>query len=373
MTWTARAGPSPPSARRWRQWRRQPVAAAGPAGGWPAATSPGVAPRRPGGGGCACLGGAVPDQHVARAGLLLLAVLREGARLLAGALTGDRVRAVGDNSRGEGRAGGRHGQQRGADGQHLPRLAVQPVHQAGVRAGHLDHGLGRLDLDHDLVDGDLVADRDQPAHDLGLGQALAEVGQQERLGVRAVRRSCRTAHGEAQVGRVVPLEPGDRVEDPVHAGQVVRAPASAAGTGCRTRLTRSTGACSGGSSAPDPGGDLGADAAKPCASWTTTHRPVRRTEAQTVSSSNGTIERRSTTSRSQPSAAAASAASRRDRHATARRRSGWRRGPARRTTARAERRAAGRQRRPRPCDQYSFLGSRKTTGSGSAIASRSSP
>ncbi|OLT13309.1 hypothetical protein BJF79_20765 [Actinomadura sp. CNU-125] len=48
--------------------------------------------------------------------------------------------------------------------------------------------------------------------------------------------------------------------------------------------------------------------ANPWASWTTTQRPVLRTDAVTVSSSNGTIVRRSTTSRSMPSAAAASAA-----------------------------------------------------------------
>jgi hypothetical protein len=48
--------------------------------------------------------------------------------------------------------------------------------------------------------------------------------------------------------------------------------------------------------------------ANPGASATTTARPVRRTSAQTVSSSNGTIERRSTTPRSRPSVAACSAA-----------------------------------------------------------------
>ena len=49
--------------------------------------------------------------------------------------------------------------------------------------------------------------------------------------------------------------------------------------------------------------------AKPVASATTTARPVERTAAQTVSSSNGTIERRSTTWSERPSVAATSAAS----------------------------------------------------------------
>lgn len=50
--------------------------------------------------------------------------------------------------------------------------------------------------------------------------------------------------------------------------------------------------------------------AKPWASVTTTQRPVRRTEESTVSSSNGTIERTSTTSHEIPSSAAAVAVSR---------------------------------------------------------------
>ncbi len=49
--------------------------------------------------------------------------------------------------------------------------------------------------------------------------------------------------------------------------------------------------------------------ANPAASATTTARPVDRTAAHTVSSSNGTSDRTSTTCRLRPSAAAASAAS----------------------------------------------------------------
>ena len=83
------------------------------------------------------------------------------------------------------------------------------------------------------VDG--VADRDLPLDDLRLGQPLAEVGQPEHL-LAASRWSCdRSPHQVPGVGLVVALQPVDGVEDPVDAGQVVRAPASAAGTGCRTR------------------------------------------------------------------------------------------------------------------------------------------
>ena len=51
-------------------------------------------------------------------------------------------------------------------------------HHAGVRRGQLDQRLGGLDLDDDVVDLDGVALLDPPGHDLGLGQALADVGEQ---------------------------------------------------------------------------------------------------------------------------------------------------------------------------------------------------
>ncbi|CAB4928649.1 unannotated protein [freshwater metagenome] len=53
-------------------------------------------------------------------------------------------------------------------------------------AGHLDGGFSRLYLDDDLIDGDGVAGLDLPFHDLGLGQSLAEVGQQKYLGTHTV-------------------------------------------------------------------------------------------------------------------------------------------------------------------------------------------
>ena len=53
---------------------------------------------------------------------------------------------------------------------------------AGERRRQLDERLRGLDLDEHLVDGDGVAGRDLPRDDLGLGQALADIGERE-LGV----------------------------------------------------------------------------------------------------------------------------------------------------------------------------------------------
>ncbi len=84
----------------------------------------------------------------------------------------------------------------------VPGSRVQRGHPAGERDRHLDGGLGRLDLDDDLVDGHLVADR--------TCQAMTSA---------SFRPSPRS--GSRKSGTVVPLQPGDRVEDPVDAGQVV--------------------------------------------------------------------------------------------------------------------------------------------------------
>ena len=54
-------------------------------------------------------------------------------------------------------------------------------HHTRERAGQLDERLGGLDLDDHLVDRDGVADRDPPLDDLGLGEALAGVGEKELL------------------------------------------------------------------------------------------------------------------------------------------------------------------------------------------------
>ena len=53
--------------------------------------------------------------------------------------------------------------------------------EARGRRGDLDGRLVGLDLDERLVLGDLVADRDEPARHLALGQPLAQVGQLERV------------------------------------------------------------------------------------------------------------------------------------------------------------------------------------------------
>ena len=49
------------------------------------------------------------------------------------------------------------------------------------RRAHLDRGLVGLDLDDGLVLDDGVALAHEPARDLALGQALAEIGQRERV------------------------------------------------------------------------------------------------------------------------------------------------------------------------------------------------
>ena len=117
------------------------------------------------------------------------------------------------------KAGGRRdGDQRGADRDGVwPGLGVQRGHRAREGDRHLDGGLRGLDLDHGLVDLHVVAELHVPGDDLGLGEALAEVGQQE---VRHV---------------VVPLQPTRRRPGCGRrwAGGAPRA--SAAGRGCRTR------------------------------------------------------------------------------------------------------------------------------------------
>jgi hypothetical protein len=50
-----------------------------------------------------------------------------------------------------------------------------------VRAGQLDHGFRRLDFEQELVEFDRVADGDPPRHDLGLGEALADIGKIEMV------------------------------------------------------------------------------------------------------------------------------------------------------------------------------------------------
>ena len=82
-----------------------------------------------------------------------------------------RPRLPGRSPRRDGAAtGAGSDRQRGTVISGLPTSSVWPVGRraagddpAGVRGGHLDHGLGGLDLDDRLVDGDDVAHGDEPA------------------------------------------------------------------------------------------------------------------------------------------------------------------------------------------------------------------
>jgi hypothetical protein len=58
---------------------------------------------------------------------------------------------------------------------------VQSPDNTRVRRGEFDGGLGRLHLDDDLVDLHGVAHPHGPLENLGLGEALADIGQQEDL------------------------------------------------------------------------------------------------------------------------------------------------------------------------------------------------
>ena len=72
-----------------------------------------------------------------------------------------------------------HGEDRRAHGHHRARCDEQSSDATGEGRGELDDRLGCLDVDDRLVDRDLIADADAPADDLGLGEALTDVGQRE--------------------------------------------------------------------------------------------------------------------------------------------------------------------------------------------------
>jgi hypothetical protein len=78
---------------------------------------------------------------------------------------------------GAGAAGEIH--QRRADGDGVTRFAMQRDDAAGMRRGHLDHGLRRLHRHQRIVDLHGIADGHVPAHDLGLLKAFAEIGKVE--------------------------------------------------------------------------------------------------------------------------------------------------------------------------------------------------
>ena len=168
----------------------------------------------------------------------------------------------------------------------------------------------------------------------------------------------------------------DGVQDAVDAREVVVLELGRPGTGCGTPPTRSTGRLERDRSLlGDPGRDLGARRRTASgASWTTTHRPVFLTEPTTAAVSSGQMARRSIDLEAEmPSASRDLGGLERDAH----------RGPVRddrhvvavpRDHARAtsprsrRRRRRARRRRPRPCPSSGAFGSRKSTGSGEAIA-----
>ena len=70
-------------------------------------------------------------------------------------------------------------EERGTDVDRLALGGMQRGDHAGERRRQFDDGLRRLDVGDDLVELDAIADGDAPGDDLGLGEALTEVGQRE--------------------------------------------------------------------------------------------------------------------------------------------------------------------------------------------------
>src|SRR5690606_1254663 len=145
-------------------------------------------------------------------------------------------------------------------------------------------------LDHCLVDLDPAPDRNDPADDLGFGQAFPDVGKAELVG-----------HQDSSVWRAaVTMRSTDGrywLSDRFN-GKTLSQPV--------TRFTgdsseyRQRSAISAATSAPKP--------AVRGASWTITIRPVLSTDPVSVSASSGTRLRRSTTSTETPSSSRTSAA-----------------------------------------------------------------
>src|SRR5215203_5487322 len=79
------------------------------------------------------------------------------------------------------RGGGRdtviNADDRRADLDGVALVHQQRRHCARERGRQLDHGLARLHLEQNVVDLDLVTDRDPPADDLGFHQSLTGIGQ----------------------------------------------------------------------------------------------------------------------------------------------------------------------------------------------------
>ena len=178
-----------------------------------------------------CSRRAVADQHVAGPGLLLLAIAgrraaRERLPPRARGMAGPARPAARSAAAGEPRVG------RSAGATEISgwptssvwpgspcSTATRPAYGQGTSTMDLAVSTSTIGLVHARSSSPTATSQ---LDDLGLGQALAEVGQQEYL----VGRSWL---------RVLPLEVVDGVEDPVHAGQVDSARASAPGRGCRSR------------------------------------------------------------------------------------------------------------------------------------------
>ncbi len=83
----------------------------------------------------------------------------------------------------------------------LADLAAERLDDTGERGRQLHDRLRRLEFDDGLVDRDLVTRRDEPGDDLGLGQALAEVGQDELAAHASHSQESSAASTRSAVGR----------------------------------------------------------------------------------------------------------------------------------------------------------------------------
>ena len=112
----------------------------------------------------------------------------------------------------------------------------QLAHGARERRGQLDQRLRGLDLDEHVVDRDAVARADPPLDDLGLGEAFADIGEDERLGAHGMsfRRTRSSSEPARRNARDVPAGPR-RFVSIVPRSLNDRLPLSRRGTGRRPR------------------------------------------------------------------------------------------------------------------------------------------
>src|SRR5690606_4056658 len=242
---------------------------------------------------------------------------------------------------------------------------VQRRDDARERGRQLDGALGRLHLGHRLVSADRVAHGDEPLHERRLGESLAEVGQPEDTGGRGGHPAA-PCEAPARSSSQCSASIASRMRS---ASGRYQCSSLGGAKGVSNPVTRRTGASRYSKQRSKTRAWISlATLTYPGASATTTARPVARTAAVTVASSKGDRLRTSMTCTLRPSDAAVSAAS----SAT-----GTMAAYASTVTS-----VPSRAMRARPIsavidvstgpfDQYSFFGSRKTTGSGEAIAARS--